>query len=432
VSDWRATTALSRAVILVALALLLGVALGRVELVLLAIPLVVGTGWALLARPPQPPRPRLELDEPSTVEGGPVLARVEVANSGERPLLCVATVRVPPWLRLKHGVGYYSTLLPPRTGTTMRVEGRVQRWGAYRLGPAVARSVAADGLLVADSAVMPSLPLSVYPAGERFDSTQPLPRARGITGTHRSRRPGDGGELAEVRLFHTGDRLRRINWRVSHRTGALHVNTTWADRDADVLLVLDVRHETGKSGGVDGRVTALDQTIRAAAAIVEHYAQQGDRIGLLEFGTGLRRLPSGTGRRHFRAALEWLVRVDPFPRALSLSPRLLTTALRPPHALVIVLTPLLDTDVVGFLAGLARTGRSVVAVDTLPAGAAPPRRTTWTELAVRLWWWERANTIDRLRNVGVPVARWQGIGSLDLTLRHAYQMSARSARVVAR
>ena len=429
---WQATPALSRVIVLVTLAVLLGAALGRAELVLLVVPLAVGTGLALMTRPPRPPRPQLELDEPGTVEGGAVSARVEVANEGERTLLCVVNVQVPHWVRLRHGVGYYATPLPPRTGTTVRIEGTAQRWGAYRLGPAVARTVAADGLLVTDSAVMPSLALSVYPAGEGFDSTQPLPRASGITGIHRSRRPGDGGELAEVRPFHTGDRLRRINWRVSQRTGTLHVNTTWADRDADVLLVLDVRHESGESGGVGGRATVLDQTVRAAAAIAEHYTQQGDRVGLLEFGTGLRRLPGGAGARHFRATLEWLAQVDPAPRALSLSPRLLTVALRPPHALVIVLTPLLDADVVGFLAGLARTGRSMVTVDTLPSGAALPRRTSWTELAVRLWWWERANTIDRLRNAGVPVERWQGAGSLDLMLRHAHQMSARAARAVAR
>lgn len=65
---WQATPALSRVIVLVTLAVLLGAALGRAELVLLVVPLAVGTGLALMTRPPRPPRPQLELDEPGTVE----------------------------------------------------------------------------------------------------------------------------------------------------------------------------------------------------------------------------------------------------------------------------------------------------------------------------------------------------------------------------
>jgi hypothetical protein len=47
----------------------------------------------------------------------------------------------------------------------------------------------------------------------------------------------------------------------------------------------------------------------------------------------------------------------------------------------------------------------------------------------RLWWLERANTIGRLREVGVPVEPWRGAGSLDLMLRHVYRIAA-SSRVL--
>src|SRR5690606_13316478 len=132
----------------------------------------------------------------------------------------------------------------------------------------------------------------------------------GLSGIHRSRRPGTDGQLADVRLFQAGDRMRRINWRVTRRTGDVHVNSTLSERDADVVLVLDTRHEAGVSGGVDGPVSVADATVRAAAAITEHYTRQGDRVALVEFGTRLRRLRAGTGRRHHLAALEWLVRLN--------------------------------------------------------------------------------------------------------------------------
>lgn len=58
-----------------------------------------------------------------------------------------------------------------------------------------------------------------------------VPRAEGLIGGHPSHRPGEGSDVAGVRPFVLGDRLRRINWRVTGRTGTLHVTSTYADRD---------------------------------------------------------------------------------------------------------------------------------------------------------------------------------------------------------
>jgi uncharacterized protein (DUF58 family) len=429
--SWTPTAALHRGIGIAALALLAAAALGRVELVLLAVPFALGTVLSLVARPDRPPDSALSLDEPTTVEGGPVAARVGVTSGARQPLLCVVSARLPGWIRLRHGTGYYAVLVRPRDTTGVLLRGTARRWGSYRLGPASTRTVACDGLLVARSEVLPAIPLTVYPSSVHFDSEEALPRAAGISGIHRSRRLGPGGELADVRPFQAGDRLRRINWRVTRRTGLVHVNATLAERDAEVLLLLDVRHEAGFSGGVDGASSVLDATVRAAAAITEHYAHQGDRVALLEYGSRLRRLPAGTGRRHYLSALDWLAGVDATPAGRAPGDRLLGTGLQPPTALVIVLTPLLDQDSANLLATLVRAGRSPVAVDTLPDRIRPPLTGEWTDAGVRLWHLERANTIGRLRGVGVPVEPWRGPGSLDLMLRHVYRLAAGS-RVLAR
>jgi uncharacterized protein (DUF58 family) len=313
----------------------------------------------------------------------------------------------------------------------VRLQGTALRWGAYRLGPARVRAVASDGLLAAQGEVLSPVPLSVYPISELFDSEQPLPRAAGISGIHRSRRLGEGGELADVRPFQAGDRLRRINWRVTRRTGELHVNATNSERDAEVLLLLDVRTEAGSSGGVEGAASVLDATVRAAAAIAEHYAHQGDRVALVEFGSRLRRMRAGTGRMHHLAVLEWLAGVRPSSTGFAPGAGLVSRGLHPASALLIVLTPLLDQESANLLAVLARAGRSLVTVDTLPEGVRPPARSEWSAPAARLWHLERANTIGRLRGVGVPVEPWRGAGSLDAMLHHVYRLAA-SSRVLAR
>ena len=109
-----------------------------------------------------------------------------------------------------------------------------------------------------------------------------------------------------------GDRLRRINWRVSLRTGDLHVVTTRPRRTAGVLLVVDALADHGRSGGIDGAASSLDVTVRAAAALAEHHVRArrpgvaaGDRAGRRE------RVGYGAGARHLRRLLGRLARVRP-------------------------------------------------------------------------------------------------------------------------
>ncbi len=251
-----------------------------------------------------------------------------------------------------------------------------------------------------------------------------MPRAAGHVGGHRSRRPGQGGEIAGVRKFGPGDRLRRIDWRVSLRTRELHVVATLSDRDAEVVLLLDVLHEAGRSGGIDGVPSVLDTTVRAAAGIAEHYLHRGDRVSLVQYGYQVRRLRAGSGRRHYLTTLEWLLDVAPSGSAGEPPATMFGPHLVPGNALVMVLTPLIDVRSAGMLANLTRAGRFVMAVDTLPAVLADPSVPPpgggigrWTSVAQRLWLIERANLIGQLREVGVPVVPWGGAGSLDEVLR---------------
>jgi len=242
---------------------------------------------------------------------------------------------------------------------------------------------------------------------------------------HRSRRTGEGGELSGVRRFSPGDRLRRIDWRVTLRSRELHIAPTLSDRDAEVVILLDVLNEVGQSGGVHGAASVLDTTVRAGAAIAEHYLHQGDRVAMLEYSGHPRHLRPASGKRHFQTILEWLLDTRAVagsgdPPSFGIDPHLIGGS-----AMVVVLTPLLAVQSVEMIARLARAGRSVVAVDTL--GALAARRivsSKWTPIAVRLWRLERENTIGALREVGVPVVAWAGSGSLDDVLRDVIRMAA--------
>lgn len=422
---WRPALAMRRGVLLAVLPLVVAVFTGLPELVLVAVPFALGTAGALMRRPVPAPPAQLRLAQDYGLEGGDADAHVTIRNDTDAPMLCVLSAEVSSWIRLQHGAGHYAYLLRPTQTATLRIAGRAARWGPQQIGPAVVRLHSSDWLLSADPQVLAPQQLSVYPASELFDSDEPLPRASGISGIHRSRRPGEGGEIADVRPFQTGDRLRRINWRVTQRTGDIHVNSTLSDRDAEVLLVLDVRHEAGVSGGLDGPVSVMDAAVRAAAAIAEHFTHQGDRVAVVEFGPLLRRVRPGTGVRHYLSILEWLVNVNRLPTGFTPGDRMLSSGM-PTSALIIVLTPLLDRDSARLLAVLARSGRSMVAVDTLPAQARPTQEGPWAWAGEQLWRLERENTIGRLRGLGVPVEAWQGPGSLDVMLRHVQRLMTTS------
>ncbi|MGR6317280.1 DUF58 domain-containing protein [Micromonospora soli] len=438
-AGWAPTAALGRAVLLTGLLLVAAVLLGRTDLVVLAAPFALGTAYGLRRRPTALPELEIGTGDAHLVEGAPMAATVAVANPDTVAYdVAVVRTRMSRWLRVERvgfgGAGVdvsrsggadrpFVTSVPSGAAVDLALTGTALRWGRHPIGPAGARVAAADGLLVSRAVITAPVRMRVYPMTDPFEAVEAMPRAAGLVGAHRSRRPGEGGELAGVRVFAPGDRLRRIDWRVSLRTRQLHVAATLSDRDAEVVVLLDVLAEAGRSGGVRGPASVMDTTVRAAAAIAEHYLHRGDRVALLEYGPAARRLRPATGRRQYLTVLEWLLDVkaessphEPYDQVFG--PQLLSS-----DALVVVLTPLLDERSAQMLARMARGGRFVVAVDTLPADLSAPRERGWAEVAYRLWRLDRDTMIGQLREHGVPVVRWAGAGSLDQVLRDVARLA---------
>jgi uncharacterized protein (DUF58 family) len=313
-------------------------------------------------------------------------------------------------------------VLDPGRPAELRFELEPVRWGRAPVGPARVTAVTGYGLLRSTPLTLPLRSVLVWPLREAFVATDLVPRAEGVVGPHRSRRPGEGVEINGIRPFQPGDRLRRVNWRVTLRRsaglpqpglGAIHVTTTLSDRDTDVVLCVDSWVDLGRS---------LDTSVRAATAVAEYYLRAGDRVGLIDLGQPMRRVRQGNGRAHLARILDVLLDVRDRPSTVD---RQVPRALRelPAHALIVVFTPLFGEDVVGVVASLARSSRPVVAVDTLPEGYRPPVRGEWTDLAWRVSRLEREADIGRLAEVGVPVVPWRGTRSLDEVLRDASQLA---------
>jgi uncharacterized protein (DUF58 family) len=446
---WVPTKALGRAVLLVGVFMFVAIFMRRADVVVFAAPIAIGAALGLWHRPKAAPEAALRVTDTALPENGELRASIDITNhDAMRYDLVVARLSADRWLRIREVDRPYATSIAPGDNVGIDIVGRALRWGRHSMGPVLAHAIAADGLLISPVAVGLPTDVTVYPYTESFKANDAMPRAAGTNGFHRSRRPGEGGELAGVRPFGPGDRLRRIDWRVTLRARELHVSATLSDRDAEVVVLLDVLHEAGASGGVNGSRSVLDTAVRAAAGIGDYYLHRGDRVGFMEYGLQGRRLRASSGHRQYLTALEWLLDVRPSTSGAEPPPSVVGAHSISSNALLIVLTPMIDPKSSAMLARFARSGRFMVAVDTMPPGlldalggrpndpavqALVPwlGKSEFTQAAARLWRLDRENTMGQLREHGVPVVTWGGAGSLDEVLQQVTRMSSapRVARV---
>jgi uncharacterized protein (DUF58 family) len=239
-----------------------------------------------------------------------------------------------------------------------------------------------------------------------------LSRLPSRLGEHPSRSPGEGLEFAGVREFVPGDRQRRINWAATTRRGRLQLNTFAAERTQNVVIIADVTSDVGEPGS-----TPLDLALRGAAGMARAYLEVRDRVGFVLYQRSVLWTAPGTGARHYYRIMDLMLaagaatgRSGPATRAAGIA-RLPRAAL-PPGALVLVFTPLLDRRLVETIRDLRERGFPMLVIDVLNAEPSGPREGLGG-LALRIWRMEQHAIRFSLRELGIPLVRWDGVQSLD-------------------
>lgn len=424
---WRVTAALARALAVGILALGGAVVFRAPALVVLGLPFVAHAVLALLHRPSGSPRVVSHLARTTLHEGQGTRSHLTVTGEGIEHVTRAVVPSPYVALRPRHGTtsALVSEGLPP-------VLVGARRWGRRPAGDERVALTSAWGGFRAGPDELHGRMLTVLPTPVEYDAAAGLPDPVGLVGAHRSRRTGDGTEFATTRPFHAGDRLRRVNWRVSLRTRELHVDTTLTEDDTGLLLLVDGLADHGRSGGVDGAPSSLDLTVRAAAAVAGQHVRQGDRVSLRVVGAQAQQLRPGTGRRHLRRLLEVLARISPEePRHEPTRLDLGVTG----GTIVIVLSPMLSPMMATAAAALVRRGLPVLVIDTLPTDLRPASTPGTSDEIVGLAWrmrlLERDAVMARLAAIGTPVVAWRGPGTLDEVLRRLARQ-ARLPRVASR
>jgi uncharacterized protein (DUF58 family) len=137
--------------------------------------------------------------------------------------------------------------------------------------------------------------LRVHPAfPSREEAELRIERGRTEVGLRSARARGGGTEFDQLREYGVDDEVRRIDWAATARAGKAMVRTHRAERNQNVLLLLDNgRVMAGQVADVPRVEHAMDSVLCLATVAT----RLGDRCGLVAFDRTVRSvLPARSGR----------------------------------------------------------------------------------------------------------------------------------------
>ena len=409
-----------------AFGLLLGAALGRPEPVIVAAPLIVAAlvGLAFVRDPDA--SATLSFASDRVLEGDRLVLGVRLAATRRVPWLELA-VALPDGLASADSIDLRGMRLAAHVDRLVSIPIRAERWGAYRVGPALLRMRDDLGFFAFERVDDPSLVLKVFPRPAEVRRWIPAAQTQASFGNQVSRAAGDGIEFAGAREYRPGDSVRRVNWRLSTRRGELHVTDMHPERSTDVVILLDTFTDVVASGGHSSLATA----IRGANGLADHYLRRRDRVGLIALGASTRWLAPAAGLRQAYALVDALLDARAAVSFAWKSVDLIPPGSLPPRALVIALSPLIDPRAIVALVDLRRRRFDLAIIEVDPEGFALPPSDPVGVQALRIWRLQRDMLRDRFRSIDVPVAHWSPTEPLDAALEEVRAFRRRGRRLSA-
>ena len=378
-----------------------------VNLALLA---AAATDFALAVRPS---RLDVERDLPGVVAlGNEAELTWRVYNPTDR----AATVSLADELRpsLRAGTRRVRLRVPGRGRATTGTRLRPSRRGRFDPSEIVLRVEGPMGLMARQATRVLHDRLRVYPAFRSRDEAElRIDRARILeVGLRSAQGRGGGTEFEALREYSEDDEFRRMDWSATARAGKPIVRTYRAERNQNVLVLLD----NGRlmAGLVEG-VARVEHAMDAVMTLTTVATRLGDRAGLVAFDRVVRTVvPPGRSAGQLGRVTEAMYELTPalvesdyraaFTAALARFRR---------RALVVVLTELADEVVehtlLPALPLLAKTNLVVIGSVLDPdvvhwARSAPTDGTeVYRKAAAVAALDRRARAVARLRGLGATV-----------------------------
>lgn len=265
----------------------LGLALLDGTLVAMSLPLVTYLAIAALTRPSVAQiTVRSHIDQASVIEGRIVALSVSAQNSGPSIGELLAQDLVPAPLDVIEGQTSWRSHLGNQDQLAFAYQVRARR-GLHHFAGVRFSATDPFGLFRNSWLAAAERTLLVRPSFSRLRrlALRPL-RTAVFAGPYAARLAGPGVEFFGVQPYSPGDPLRWINWKASARhPGELFINQFEQERVADIGLIVDARWRS--NAGLDAQDSVFPYSIQAAASLAELLLAQGNRVGLLIYGSHL-------------------------------------------------------------------------------------------------------------------------------------------------
>ena len=402
------TAMLEAAIVLGLVFATVGVLTSRVDVLLIALPLLASAAIGVDRRP--------DNEAPSTmsVDVSRIFGDDGTSEFAYRIMLTVPArtelvqLRITPQGSRVHELLLVAHNIAPVTGTVPVIHS-----GRQRIIDVSYRLIGVDGSWLSVPVPNAVVERVVNPVTTPIASI-PLPhRLTGLTGAHGSSRPGDGGEFRDLLPYAAGDRLRRIDWKATARRsqgfGDLYVRRTDATSDATVVIVMDSRDDVGErverwaaeaSGAVG--VSSMDLAREAAASFAVAAIGTGDRVSLMDLAAHNGLVVAGGGKRHLDRLLRRIAVTAPSGTRLNRR----RAPIVPTGSIVYLLSTFLDDDAAIIALLWRAAGHRVIAVDVLPTPLTE-RSAPYTLIAYRILMAERTRRMESARANGIEILRWQ-------------------------
>jgi uncharacterized protein (DUF58 family) len=272
------------------------------------------------------------------------------------------------------------------------------------------RTVVSDplGLIETEMLFPVSTGIQIRPQIKKFKAISFRPNSTlHSPGSIPSRLGGSGTNFFGVREYHSGDSLRRLDWRLTARHPRKFFTKEFEQEEiAEIGLLLDARQSSELRIGED---SLFEACVGATASLAEMFLHQGHRVGLLVIGKTMLNAFPGYGKTQLHRIMGCLAKVkieteDRTSLSLDFSP----VHIFPNHALVIVIGSITSVDRPLFLR-LRAYGYQVLLVSPDPIDFASPilAQDAINCLAVRAARLERRLRLNDIAHLKIPVIDWQ-------------------------
>lgn len=393
---------------------ILGLASLQRDVMILAIPLLVCLFVAILQRPDDIKLTvTREISPDYAPQGTPITVKLTIYNQGAAIDELSLWDILPEGVRKIEGkasaVGYLES--QGRMELQYTVEANRGEYRAYETRVYVRDFL---GLFESTHIYQTSPRLLIHPRYPKLERIKIRPpQTRGFAGPIAARQGGSGIDFWMVREYQAGDPQRQVNWKLAARSDQeLYTNIFEQERVADVGIILDSRQRVNV---VTAQGSLFEYSVCAAASLAENFLDDGNRVSLLIYGSGLGRVFPGYGRFQRDRILKALARARPEVNFALESLSSLPTRFFPAKSQIVMVSPLISEDI-PTIALMRSHGYAVMIISPDPISYESGTLHDFTSQAYRLAYAERELILRQIRHTGAQIVNWRVTQPLETTI----------------